>query len=208
MKLLVLTAHPDDEIACLGMIEKAKKEGEVLLICFTAQNNTRVKEFNSACDFLKIKGINLELEDGSLSITGEIRKKLINIIRDFKPDTVICQSDEDYHPDHKKVYIIAKDIIEFARMNAKPEWEIKKFMKWESSNLFTDPHIILEFDKSVMDKKIKLWEIHASQTSNDKDKNYYLNFLEHKSRMRGSQIAKHYGEAYKNIPLIINGEFY
>ena len=208
MRLIVFTAHPDDEIACLGMIEKVKKEGEVLLICFTAQNETRINEFNSACNFLGIKGINLELEDGSIFISSQVRQRLINIIKDFKPDIIICQSDEDYHPDHKAVNKIVKEVVEFARHNAKPKWEIKSFMKWESTNLFTDPHMILEFDKSVMEKKIKLWEIHASQTSIERDKNYYLNFLEHKSRARGAQIAKFYGEAYKNIPLVINGEFY
>ena len=208
MRLLVFTAHPDDEIACLGMIEKAKKEGEVLLICFTSQNETRIKEFNSACEFLEIKGINLGLEDGMLTITGAIRKKLIDMIKEFKPDVVMCHSDEDYHPDHKKVNAIARDVVEFSRQNAKPEWELKEFMIWDSTNLFTNPHFTLGFEEDVMDKKKKLWDIHSSQTSNDRDKKYYLNFLEYKSRLRGAQIREKYGESYKKIPLVINGDFY
>ena len=209
MRLLILTAHPDDEISCLGMIEKAKKEnGEVLLICFTAQNEQRLKEFNKACEFLGIRGINLELEDGFLNLTSDLRRKLIRIIKEFKPDTVICQSDVDYHPDHKKVNEIAKDIVEFARHNALPEWTLKDFFKFETGNMLPDPDYIIEFDDSVMEKKKKLWEIHASQTSNQRDKEYYLRFLEHKAQLRGCQIGKKYGEAYKRIPLPIHGDFY
>ncbi|MBU2497163.1 MAG: PIG-L family deacetylase [Nanoarchaeota archaeon] len=207
MKLLVLTAHPDDEITCLGMIEKAKKEnGEVLIICFTAQNETRIKEFNASCEFLGIKGINLGLEDGSLHLSAEKSQELINKIKEFKPSVVICQSDIDYHPDHKKVNAIAQDVVEFARHNK--ACEIKEFMKWESTNLFSYPDYILEISDEIIEKKKKLWEIHASQIANEKDKNYYLNFLEARARLRGIQIGKKYGEAYMRIPLPIHGDFY
>ena len=207
MKLLVLTAHPDDEISCLGMIEKAKSQkGDVLLICFTAQNETRLKEFNAACEFLKIKGINFELEDGSLHLSGEKRQELINKIKEFKPDTVICQSDIDYHPDHKKVNEIAKDVVEFARHNS--NWKVKDFLMCESGNLFSYPDVIIEFDDEVMKKKKKLWEIHASQIENKRDKEYYFRFTEHKAQLRGCQIGKKYGEAYMRIPMPIHGDFY
>lgn len=207
MRLLVFTAHPDDEIACLAMIEKIRKSGEVLLVCFTAENEARLKEFEAACKFLKIKGINLGLEDGMIIVTKKIKENLVEIIRKFKPDIVICQSDEDYHPDHKKVFSVAKEVVEFARRKT-DGWKVKEFMKWESVNLFTNPEIIMGFDETVMKKKKKLWQIHKSQIKSKKAKTFYLNFLEYRSRLRGTQIGKKYGEAYKRIPLPVHGDFY
>lgn len=209
MKLLVFTAHPDDEIACLGMIEKAKQEGgEVLIVCFVEKEPIRTEEFNKACEFLGVKGIALKLEDCVLTLPRKVWWKLIEIIREFKPDTVICHSDIDYHPDHKKVNEIAQNVVEFARHSPQPRWEVKDFLMWESSNLFSYPEVIIEINDDVIGKKKKLWDIHNSQTVDERRKRYYLDFLEARARIRGTQIGKKYGEAYMRIPMPIHGDFY
>jgi N-acetylglucosamine malate deacetylase 1 len=108
--ILTIAAHPDDiELSCVGTVIKAIKAGKkVGMIDLTegqlgtrGNNELRLQE---AAEAAKIIGAsvreNLGLMDGYFENTHENRHKIIQKIRQYKPDIVITNPPLDRHPDH------------------------------------------------------------------------------------------------------------
>ena len=124
-KIAVIVAHPDDaEFICAGTVAKWANEGHeityVLLtsgdkgsddLTMTAQRlvATREAEQRAAGDVLGVRDIVfLRYPDAMLVPDLELRRTLTRVIRQLKPDIVVCQdptarwSGQEYiqHPDH------------------------------------------------------------------------------------------------------------
>src|ERR1700722_4689851 len=112
MKLDILTfaAHPDDvELSCAGTIIKAIKAGKkVGMIDLTegqlGTRGTNKLRLEEAAHAAKIIGVsvreNLSLMDGYFEHNHENRHKIIQKIRQYKPDIIITNPPTDRHPDH------------------------------------------------------------------------------------------------------------
>lgn len=112
LDILAFAAHPDDvELACSGTIvahiQKGKKVGIVDLT--QGQLGTRgsaeerlVEAENSA----KILGIhareNLGMDDGFFLNDKAHQLKIIEMLRKYQPNTVLCNAKHDRHTDHGK----------------------------------------------------------------------------------------------------------
>lgn len=112
LDILAFAAHPDDvELACSGTIvahiQKGKKVGIVDLT--QGQLGTRgsaeerlVEAENSA----KILGIhareNLGMDDGFFLNDKAHQLKIIEMLRKYQPDTILCNAKHDRHTDHGK----------------------------------------------------------------------------------------------------------
>ena len=126
MKILVIVAHPDDEVlGCGGAIASYTNQGhEVTSVIFTFGENanlnespktlakTRSKESIRAGKILGVKKMYfLGLPDNTLSeeIKDEdLSKKILNIIKEIKPDIILTHSLDDYHPAHRNVAKLIK----------------------------------------------------------------------------------------------------
>ena len=129
MKILVIVAHPDDEVlGCGGAIASYTDQGhEVTSIIFTYGENsnlnespkklakTRSKESIRAGKILGVKKMYfLGLPDNTLSeeIKDEnLFKKILNIIKEIKPNIILTHSSDDYHPAHRNVAKLIKKIV-------------------------------------------------------------------------------------------------
>jgi N-acetylglucosamine malate deacetylase 1 len=205
MKIIVFIAHPDDEINCAGLLTKNKDiGGESLVLCFTG-NKKRNKELEKSCKILGAKAIHLGYDNYKIPYSKEIRNKLSNTIRKFKPDIAVVQSN-DYHLDHKRVHKISLDILEFAS-HEKNGWLPKKIFEMEATGLFQYPDIILDITKEFP-KKIAAFNSHQTQVSGKSFGNTYLEMTKAKANLRGVQIGQKYGEGFKIHHLSIKGNFY
>ena len=123
-RVLVITAHPDDvDFGAAGTIAQMTKAGVEVTYCLitdgdaggsdlssTAEQRAtgrRVEQTNAAAKVGVTDLIFLGHLDGQVAVTLELRKDLSRVIRQVKPDRVICQSpvlnlDRIYasHPDH------------------------------------------------------------------------------------------------------------
>jgi LmbE family N-acetylglucosaminyl deacetylase len=126
LKLLCVTAHPDDECFAFGgaLLLAANAGVETYVICFTegeAATNRgtstspyelarmRRAEFIASCKILNVTHFHLlDYEDGQLEFAdfSETAAKLVRIIRSSKPDVVLTFGGDgavNTHPDHTMV---------------------------------------------------------------------------------------------------------
>lgn len=118
MNILVLAAHPDDEVLGMGStIKKLSKKNKIHLCVVTdgasAQytDNKMIEERKKSClKCGKILGIStfdfLNFEDMKLNSHNElaINQALEKIIKKYKPEIIYTTPNNDVNSDHKKLY--------------------------------------------------------------------------------------------------------
>jgi LmbE family N-acetylglucosaminyl deacetylase len=127
-RVLIVMAHPDDgEFSCGGTVARWAAEGRDIYYCLitdgqagdqgdaemTIERLTKIRqqEAQDAADALGVQHpvIFLHYQDSRLEPTLELRKDIARVIRQTKPDVVICQDPTRYwsgqgyinHPDHR-----------------------------------------------------------------------------------------------------------
>ncbi len=119
MKILVIAAHPDDEVLGMGAtIKKFTKKGHQVNLCVISEGSTAqyknkkmIKIRRESCKKSgKILGLlNIEFLDyPDMRLDSilhlHINKKLEKIIKKFKPDTVYTTPPNDLNRDHQEVF--------------------------------------------------------------------------------------------------------
>jgi N-acetylglucosamine malate deacetylase 1 len=110
LDILAFAAHPDDvELSCAGILMKhidmGRKAGIIDLtegeLGTRGNAPLRLKE---AAEAAKIIGVevreNLGMADGFFSNDKEHQLKIIQKIRQYRPEIVLCNAPADRHPDH------------------------------------------------------------------------------------------------------------
>ena len=117
MEILVLAAHPDDEVLGMGAtIKKLSKNNNVFLAILTEGATAQYKDKKmvqvrrEACQksskYLGIKKISfMDYPDMKLDTIPhvEINKKIESIMKEIKPEIVYSPSPNDLNKDHKIV---------------------------------------------------------------------------------------------------------
>ncbi|HUG15836.1 MAG TPA: PIG-L family deacetylase, partial [Thermomicrobiales bacterium] len=124
-RVMVVMAHPDDaEFICAGTVATWAAEGqEIIYVLGTSGDKgsedpamtaerliaTREAEQRAACDVLGVREVVfLRMPDAELVPDLEMRRTLTRVIRQHKPDAVVCQDPTErwvgsgyiQHPDH------------------------------------------------------------------------------------------------------------
>ena len=220
-KILVIAAHPDDEIiGCGGTILKLKKRSkiEVVFTCNTYDkriNQKKIKKYNERQilakkvsaymninnpTFLKFNGLSLKREDIT-KMSRLIHDKIMN----FKPDTIFTHCIDDNHHDHRataEATLIAcrpykknflKRIYSFEIPSA-TEKLIKK-------NRAFNPNFFIDISKTYKKKLQILKKFYKDELKP------YPNFLSLKSienqmKFRGNSINLNAAEAFEIVKLV------
>lgn len=117
--LLVTGAHPDDiELAAGGTVAKFSREGyKIIAVDFTRGEmgsrgtpEIRQKESQKAADILGLtERLNLGFSDTNLSLNEDPVKKVIGIIRRYKPKIIVTSPEFEFHPDHAAMHKIVRE---------------------------------------------------------------------------------------------------
>lgn len=148
----------------LGQNFRSKKELDVKTVA-----KTRSKELSTASKFLGIKkSFQLNQPDLALRYTRRFVFKVVEIIREVKPQIVFLHNQYDAHPDHKIAYEIGLTAIKVAAMGVKKEtlgasWRVPLVLCSEGM-LPIKTQILVDIT-GYMDKKIKLFRLYLSQAS-------------------------------------------
>lgn len=130
-RVMIVVAHPDDmEFSSAGTLAKMVKEGKQvrLVQCTSGDKGTSRRDINSeqlaelregeereACRRLGVQEVQfLRLKDGELMPDLNFREKVVQQIRDFRPDILITHDPfrpYSLHPDHRAVGITAVDSV-------------------------------------------------------------------------------------------------
>ncbi|MGY5353745.1 bacillithiol biosynthesis deacetylase BshB1 [Wenyingzhuangia sp. IMCC45467] len=119
LDILAIGAHPDDvELGCGATIAKEVAEGKLVGILDLTKGELgtrgtpkiRAMEAEAAAGILGVMvRENLGLPDGFLENTKEYQLKIVEIIRKYQPDIVLCNAIDDRHPDHAKASKLTSD---------------------------------------------------------------------------------------------------
>jgi len=190
--VLAVAAHADDNEFCFGgsVAKWANKGTEVHYLVVTdgrrgssSANSDqsdlvaiRESEQKAAADILGVKSVTcLAYEDGRMELTWDLKKDIVRVIRQIKPDTVLCMDptfvysvENNYvnHNDHRvvgqatldAVYPLARDETAFDDLKDISPHKVRNLLMHNLNNEDTFVDIT-----DYMDIKIAAAKSHASQ---------------------------------------------
>jgi LmbE family N-acetylglucosaminyl deacetylase len=191
--ILCIAAHPDDnESAVAGTVAKWAREGRDVFFCLVTSGSAgtnehthtnvglvpiRERESWEAAKVLGVKDIIfLRYQDGVVEPTLGLRRDLTRVIRQFRPDVVMCSDPTTRwyghgylnHPDHRAVGSAALDAV-FPSAETRyifPELLAEGLEPHKVKELFinigNEPDIWIDITRT-MDVKLAALKLHKSQ---------------------------------------------
>ncbi|MDD5078733.1 MAG: PIG-L family deacetylase [Candidatus Omnitrophica bacterium] len=201
MNILAIGPHPDDiEFGCGGtLIKYAQAGNQVFLLVLTdgsfgGDPQVRHTEQEEAAKYLGAKELFWgNYRDTELIGTRELIVKIDDIIHKVKPDVVFLNFWADVHQDHRAAAQAAVSASRYIR-------EVL-FYEVPSTQHF-EPDIFVDI-KDVLDNKLHLLGIHASQVNRTKVENLsILESVQSCANFRGFQGRVKYAEGFKAVRLL------
>ena len=226
--ILAFGAHPDDvELGCGGTIALSIAQGKTVAIVDLTQGElgtrgdvqTRKSEAKIASDVLKIYNReNLKLKDGFFENNLKNQLVLIEKIRKYQPNIVLCNSRRDRHIDHGKANQLVNDSCFLSGLNKidtidqngknQKSWRpqlILEYIQWNE----VKPDIVINIT-GYLDKKIEAVRAYKSQLFDSKNnKNNtpistenFLNSVKYRAQNLGRLIGTEAGEGFTSRQLL------
>lgn len=184
LRILVIGAHPDDaDIKAGGTAAKWCALGhtvKLVSVCDGAAGHhetwgpplaaRRREEANAAAAVIGATYEILGEPDGELQATLETRRKVIRLIRNFRPDLVITHRTTDYHPDHCQTGLLVQDAAYLLTVPAicpdTPHLQRSPVILYFSDAFKHpcrfEPHVVVAID-DTLDQMIAMLHCHVSQ---------------------------------------------
>ena len=186
LSVLVAGAHPDDPEYCGGGIAYlyAQQGHRVTFLSLTngdaghhtlhgpALAERRRAEASAAGKVLGVEYLILDNHDGLLTPSVEVRHQVVRVIRQVRPNLIICHRPYDYHPDHRAVGQVVPDAVFAAHLiNIEPDLPAIPFDRtpvvvyaWDE---FQKPYpfrpdVVVDIDAAI-DRKVEAIACHACQ---------------------------------------------
>ena len=222
LDILAFGAHPDDvELGCGGTIAKAASKGKkVAIIDLTkgelgTRGNASIREKESK-EAAKILGVkfreNLNLKDGFIFNDKESQKRVVKVIRTYKPDIVLCNAIKDRHIDHPRASELVSNSCFLSGLDKLKTFDKKNipnkswtpkyvfhYMQWEdlrpdfvvdiSGYLETKMNAVKAFKSQVYDKNSNEKETPTSSIN-------FLDSIESRARNLGRLVFSDAAEGY------------
>lgn len=119
LDILAFGVHPDDvELSCAGTLLAAMAEGKKVGIVDLTQGElgtrgTAATRKIEAINAAKVLGVslrdNLMMADGFFKNDEYHQRKVIEVIRKYKPNIILCNALDDRHPDHARSASLVAD---------------------------------------------------------------------------------------------------
>lgn len=221
LDILVFGAHPDDaELGAGGTIAKEIKHGKkVGVIDLTrgelgTRGSAEIRD-QEAVSAAKILGLslreNLRFRDGFFTNDEAHQLKVIEMVRKYRPDIVLCNAIEDRHIDHAKGSKLVSDACFLSGLmkiktqyNGEPQdkWRPKAiyhYIQWKNLN----PDFVVDISEH-MEHKIEAIEAYSSQFHDPNSKEpetpisskTFIESVKYRARDLGRLVGKEYAEGF------------
>lgn len=184
LDILAVGAHPDDvELGCGGILYKHVKMGCQVGILDLTQGElgtkgnaqTRKAEALNAQKILQVQvRENLQLKDGFFENDENSQRKIIQIIRKYRPDIIITGAPNDRHPDHSKTAKLTTTACFLSGLEKIKTSELRKNQNpWRPITIYHyiqayyhQPDIVVDISDE-METKMKAIKAYSTQFFND-----------------------------------------
>jgi len=230
LDLLAFGVHPDDiELSCAGTLLVEKKIGKKVGIVDLTQGElgtrgtaqTRKEESENSAVILGVDiRENLEMADGFFRNDEENQRKIIKVLRKYRPEIILCNAPDDRHPDHGRSAQLVNDAAFLSGLikietndehgNSQEAWRPKYVFNY-IQDIYFNPDFVIDITE-VFDKKIEAIDAFSTQFYNlkasDKEPQTYISspeFLEsviNRSKMFGKMIGVKYAEGFLSKKMI------
>jgi len=222
LNLLAVGVHPDDvELGCGGTILSHLEKGYTVGILDLTQGELgsrgsatiRLQEAEAAA---KILGVhvreNLGLADGFFENNKETQFAVIQAIRKFQPDIILCNAPNDRHPDHGRASKLVADAAFLSGLSRietfdevgkpQPHWRPTAVYHYIQA-LYIKPDFVVDVSKHL-DKKMESVLAYKSQFYNPESKEpetfisspQFLEMVKARGIDFGTIIGAQYGEGF------------
>ena len=231
--ILAFGAHPDDvELGCGGTIAKAISKGKKIgIIDLTrgelgTRGNAEIRE-KEAKDAAKILGVkfrkNLNFSDGFIQNDRESQEKVIEVLRLYRPEIVLCNAIKDRHVDHSR----ASDLISnscflsgleklkkvkggnFLNHSWRPK-HVFHYIQWEdlTPDFVLDISGFLEIKmKAVKAFKSQVYDKKSNETETPTSSMNFLNSIESRAKNLGRLIFSDAAEGFTSERILAVEDF-
>ncbi|MES2431498.1 MAG: bacillithiol biosynthesis deacetylase BshB1 [Bacteroidota bacterium] len=221
LDILAFAVHPDDaELGCGGTLFTEKLLGKKTGIIDLTQGELgtrgtvegRKKESADAAKILQLDvRENLCMADGFFKNDVAHQLKVIQAIRKYQPEIIICNAPEDRHPDHGRSAQLVEDaaflsglkkIETFDNNTPQEAWRPKYVFNYIQDR-YLKPDFVVDITESF-DTKIASVKAHTSQFFNpdsNEPQTYistpdFLDGIIYRAKMFGKMIGVKYAEGY------------
>jgi bacillithiol biosynthesis deacetylase BshB1 len=227
LDVLAIGVHPDDvELSCAGVLLVEKKNGKKTGIVDLTQGElgtrgtaeTRKNEAAKAGTILEVDiRENLGLADGFFQNDRESQVKIIEAIRKYQPEIILCNAPEDRHPDHGRSARLVSDAtflsglvkIETAIDGVKQDPWRPKYVLHYIQDRYLPPYVVVDIT-DVFEKKLEAIKAYATQFHNpglNGPETYistpdFLDSIIYRSKMLGKMIGVKYAEGFISEKMI------
>lgn len=219
--ILAIGVHPDDvELSCSGTVLKHIAEGKKVGILdltrgeLGTRGNAQIRT-KEAMKAAKLMGVSfrdqMNLSDGFFANDEKTQKKIIEKIRLYKPEIVLCNAISDRHPDHGRAAKLVADACFYSGLikvsttyKGKKQdcWRPKAVYHYIQDN-FIHPDFVIDIT-DFMDKKMEAIMAFSSQFYNPKSKEpvtpisgpEFLEAIKSKNVIWGRAIGARYAEGF------------
>ncbi len=222
LDMLAFGVHPDDvELGCAGalIVEKAngKKTGIIDLtkgeLGTRGTAETRKEEAAAAA---KILGVdireNLAMADGFFENNEAHQRIIIQVLRKYQPEIIICNAPEDRHPDHGRSSSLVTDAAFLAGLSKietlengvlQEPWRPKYVLHYIQDR-FLNPDFVIDisdaFEQKIASVKAYKTQFYNPET-NEGIQTYistpaFLDSVIARAAMFGKMIGVEYGEGF------------
>ncbi len=228
--ILAVAVHPDDvELCCSGTLMMEKMHGKSIGVADLTRGELgtrgtpelRLKEAEAAGRVMGLDARqNLGMADGFFQNNEENQRKIIEVIRQFKPEIVLASALEDRHPDHGRAGRLISDscflsglrkISTFDDQGKEQEQWRPKYVFHFIQDRFYQPSFVYDIT-SVFDRKLEAIHSYSSQfhsTSYDEDEPQtyisspeFLDSVIGRAQMLGKMIGVKYAEGFISEKMI------
>jgi len=222
LDILVFGAHPDDaELGCGATIIKHVELGyKVGVIDLTegelGTRGTAESRRQEAEDASKVMGLsireNMGFRDGWFEDNEDTRLAVIQKVREFQPEIVICNAPLDRHPDHGRAGKLVSEAAWLAGLSKIPTsgadgktqaaWRPKHVLQYIQYKQF-EPDLVLDC-RDYVDKKMEAIKCYRSQFYDPNSKEpetiltnpHFLEMISSRMSAAGNHALIEYGEGF------------
>ena len=231
LDILAIGAHPDDvELGCAGTIAKEISNGKKVGIVDLTRGELgtrgdaqpRDSESNNAAKLLGVEfRENLDFSDCFFTNDREHQMKLVEIIRKYKPDIVICNAIQDRHIDHSKAARLVGDACFLSGLKkisttndsvSQDPWRpvnVYHYIQWNINK----PDFVVDISGFIKNKldavmcyKSQFYDPNDGSEDTPISTKNFLDSIEYRARDLGRLTGVEYAEGFNTlrIPIIDN----